>query len=92
MMSAGYKLLISSIYYLSLDPGAALISYNFFNPSDKTKALKYLYITFWLSYHFKDFLRINVKHITRYLMELQKSKVPRQVNKNTFVKYFLKLF
>jgi hypothetical protein len=39
MISAGYKLLISSIYYLSLDPGAAFISYNFFNPSERTKAL-----------------------------------------------------
>jgi hypothetical protein len=39
MISYGYRLLISSIYYLSLDPGAALISWIFLSPSDKTKAL-----------------------------------------------------
>jgi hypothetical protein len=39
MMSYGYRLLISSIYYLSLEPGAALISYIFLSPSDSTKAL-----------------------------------------------------
>jgi len=38
MMSYGYRLLISSIYYLSLDPGAALISWIFLSPSDKTNA------------------------------------------------------
>lgn len=38
-MSAGYKLFISSIYCLSLEPGAAFISYSFFKPSDKTNAL-----------------------------------------------------
>ena len=69
------------MYCLNFDPGAALISYIFFNPSDNTNylfinnndiGLIYIYNNFTSLQHYRlvEFFGINVVHIAGHLMEL----------------------